>query len=86
MATTDESVETGLFRVRTSYLDGGGNLFWIHNRKAAEECLAVLYEGKPMLFSLLHEQDCFAKIPLENDVSYRAKFAELKDRIAVLEP
>jgi len=82
LATVDEKVESGFFAVRTVCLNGGGNMFWVENPETAQKCLAVLHAGMPMRFMLLNKQECIAKIPLENDTSYCAKFEEIQERVS----
>lgn len=82
LATMDEEVESGFFPVKVAYLDGGGNLFWVEDRESAGKCLAVLHAGKPMQFMVLNKQECLAKIPLENDLSYRAKLDEIQRQVS----
>lgn len=82
LGTMDENVETGFFPVRTAYLEGGGNLFWVTDKENASKVLSVLHAGKPMRFLVLNKQECLIKMPLENDLSYRSVFKEIQDRVS----
>lgn len=79
LATIDDSADAGFFPIQVATCPDGSNMFLIREQQYADKCLSVLGAGKPMRFLLIDVQECIVKLPLDNDLTFRAALAKLQN-------